>query len=882
MASLLRRLVARYRKRGYDVHLKEELRIHEEMAREDAERRGAIDPSTEARRSLGNTLQAKEDARAVWIAPRLDGVFQDVRLAFRQMRRAPVFASTAITMSALGIGVLAIVFSVVNLLFLVPLPFPDSTRILTLITPDGGGVDGVTFHATKARLGDVATVAAQRRSPGWNFAVGNQAEYIGGLRVSAQFFDVLGVQPAIGRAFSATEDTAGGPDAVILSFDLWQRMLQGRSDAVGQVVSLGGTPHEVIGIMPEGFRSVPPADAFVPLRLSPVDNTLNYLLLIRFRDQVSEQQSAALLNVVRADLVSAYPESAHRRIRSLQWSRLQDTIGREPLLLSLILTVAVAFVVIVACTNIAGLQLLRTMARQHEIAARMAIGGGRSRIVQQLLTESLVLGGVGGIVGMLLAAGSMPVLNRLLPPELLVGRALGIDWRVMAFGVLLTTGISMFFGLAPAITVWRVELRHVLATNQRTGGTKAGGWWRRGLLVSQLAATMALLVIAGTLVDYVRQMYGASLGFDPRGVVIAKMSLQGKSFEDPAQVQAFADRALSQLQRLPGVRNVALANHVPVERGLNLTLQPPFGSRIDKMRAVDWRSVTPDYFPALGIAVRKGRALAMADRGATPVAVVNEAFARAYFGPDDPIGKVISLAPSMSDPAREIVGVVADVRSRPGTGWTRGFTALGSDPPPTVYVAFHQMPKTVLAIVQRTFPMVWIVRTSGDATGSVERQMSEALSALDQQTPLIQVQPMSAIIASDISTPRVMMLAVVGFGTVALLISCIGIYGLVAYSASQKSRETAVRIALGANRLALIRAFLVETSLIAAIGVSIGLMSMLALSGVLRATLGSLASIDLETVVAITALLLSVLAAAGYVPARRAAGVDPLASLRQD
>lgn len=882
MASLLHRLVARYRNRRYDADLKEELRIHEEMAREDAERRGVMDASSEARRSVGNTLQAQEDARAVWIVPRLDGVWQDVRLACRQMRRAPVFASTAITMSALGIGVLAMVFSVVNLLFLVPLPFPDSARILTLVTPDGGGVDGVTFHAAKARLGDAATIAAQRRSPGWSFAVGNQAEYISGLRVSAEFFDVLEVQPAIGRSFSATEDTGGGPDAVILSFDLWQRMLQGRSDAVGQVVSLGGTPHEVVGVMPEGFRSVPPADAFVPLRLSPVDNTLNYLMLVRFHDDVSDQQSSALLQVLRADLLAAYPESAHPRIRSLQWSRLQDTIGREPLLLSLILTVAVAFVVIVACTNIAGLQLLRTMARQHEIAARMAIGGGRSRIVQQLLTESLVLGGVGGIVGMLLAAGSMPLLNRLLPPDLLVGRALSVDWRVMAFGVLLTAGISTFFGLAPAITVRRVDLRHALATNQRTGGTKAGGWWRRALLVSQLAATMALLVIAGTLVDYVRQMYGAPLGFDPRGVVIAKMSLQGKLFDEPAQVQAFVDRALSELQNIPGVQHVALANHVPVERGLNLALQPPTGSRIDKMRAVDWRSVTPDYFPALRIAVRKGRALTNADRGTTPVAVVNEAFARAYFGSDNPVGKVIALAPSMSDSPREIVGVVADVRSRPGTGWTRGFTALGADPPPTVYVPFHQMPKTVLALVQRTFPMVWVLRTSGEATGSVERQMGAALRGLDQQTPLIQVQPMSAVIASDISTPRAMMLAVVGFGTMALLIACIGIYGLVAYSASQRSRETAVRIALGANRLALIRAFLVETSLIAVVGVAVGLVSMLTLSGMLRATLGSLASIDPGTVLAITALLLVVLAAAGYVPARRAAGVDPLASLRQD
>ena len=882
MASLLRRLVARYRNRRHAADLKEELRIHEEMAQEEAERRGVMDASSDARRSLGNTLQAQEDARAVWIAPRLDGVWQDVRLAFRQLRRAPVFATTAITMSALGIGVLAMVFSVVNLLFLVPLPFPDSTRILTLVTPDGGGVDGVSFHAAQTRLGDVAAVAAQRRSPGWNLAVGNHAEYIGGLRVSAGFFDVLGIQPTIGRGFSATEDTAGGPDAVILSFDIWQRLLQGRTDAVGQIVSLGGTPHEVVGIMPEGFRSVPPADAFVPLRLSPVDNTLNYLLLVRFHADVSEQQSTALLNVLHADLLSSHPESTHPRIRSLRWSRLQDTIGREPLLLSLILTVAVGFVVIVACTNIAGLQLLRTMARHHEIAARMAIGGGRSRIVQQLLTESLVLGGIGGMVGMLLAAGSMPVLNQMLPPELLVGRTLTLDWRVVAFGIVLTACVSMFFGLAPAITVGRVDLRHALATNQRTGGTKAGGWWRRGLLVSQLAATMALLVIAGTLADYVRQMYGASLGFDPRGVVIAKMSLQGQSFEDPTQVQAFADRALSQLQNLPGVQNVALANHVPVERGLNLPLQPPTGSRVDQIRAVDWRGVTPDYFPALGIAVRKGRPLTSADRGATPVAVVNESFARAYFGSVDPVGKVIALAPTMSDSPREIVGVVADVRSRPGTGWTRGFTALGSDPPPTVYVPFHQMPKTVLSLMQRTFPMVWILKTNGDATGSVERQMGEALRALDRHTPLIQIQPMSAVIASDISTARAMMLAVVVFGTVALLIACIGIYGLVAYSASQRSRETAVRIALGANRLALIRTFLVETSLIAFVGVAIGLISMLALSGMLRATLGSLASIDPGTVVAVTGLLLIVLATAGYIPARSAAGVDPLASLRQD
>ena len=633
MARLLRRLVARLRYRGYANDLAEELRTHHEMAQEDLERSGSppVEADYQARRALGNELKAREDARAVWMPPRLDHCWQDIRFAVRQIRRAPAFALTAMTMSGLGVGALTAVFSFVNAVWFVPLPYPSVDRVIALATPDGGSVDGVTFHAARERSRSIATLAAQRSGSGWSLAAGDHAEYVESLRVSQAFFEVVGVPPSIGRGFSAAEDSAGGANAVVVSHDIWERVFLRRPDAIGQVVTLGGTPHEVVGVMPRGFRSIPAADVWTPLRLASQDNSLNYVMLARLAAGATLQQATTVLDLVKADLLSTQPERAHARIRSLQWLPLHQLLGRQLLMLMLLLLAAVAAVVTVACTNLAGLQLLRTVARRHEMATRMALGGGSGRIVQQVLTEALVLAAIGGAAGVAVAAISLPVLTQLMPAELLAGRRLSVDGRVLGFAVAVTASVAVLFGLAPAMAARRVDLRSALADGARHGGSRTGSWWRRGLLTGQLAATMALLVLAGMLVNTIARMYRADLGFDPSNVTVGKMALQGRSFEDSVRVAQLVEGALARVRGVPGVLSVAVANHVPVERGLNMPLDAPVGARITEIRSVDWRYVTPEYFELLRIAVRQGRSFTERDgAGAPAVAIVSEAFMRAY------------------------------------------------------------------------------------------------------------------------------------------------------------------------------------------------------------------------------------------------------------
>lgn len=879
---ILRQLVARLRNRRHAEDLAEELRTHRAMVEDDLARSGssAEDASVQARRTLGNELHAREDARAVWIAPRLDHYWQDVRFAVRQIRHAPTFAFTAIAMSGLGVGVLTVVFSVVNAVWLVPLPYPGIDRVLALATPEGGSVDGITFHAALERSKSFAIVSAQGGASGWNLAIGDHAEYVQSLQVSQSFFDVMGVAPAIGRGFVTAEDTAGGPNAVVMSYDVWSRAFAQRPDAVGRVVTLGGTPHEVIGVMPQGFQSIPPADVWTPLRLSSQDNSVNYVLLARLQASATLHQATSALELVKADLLLTQPERSHARIRSLQWLRLHQLIGRAPLVLMLLLSVAVGAVVMVACANLAGLQLLRTMARRHELATRMALGGGRGRIIQQLLTEALVLAAIGGATGVAFAVVGLPLLAQLTPSDLLAGRTLQVDARVLGFAVAATAAVAVLFGLAPALAAQRVDLRSALSDGARQSSSRTGGWWRRGLLAGQLAATMALLVLAGILVSTIARMYQADLGFDPRNVTIGKMSMLGKTFEDPGRMERFVESALGRVREVPGVLSVALANNAPIERGLNMPLVAPAGAQIAGTRSVDWRYVTPEYFEILSIAVRQGRSFEGKDRSGSPgVAIVNETFARTYFGGANVLGRTLSLVPQVGDAPREIVGVVNDVRTQPGSGWTRGTSALGADAPPVIYVPWAQVPSPTMAISNRFFPVTWIVRTASFIP-DLDRKVDAAVRATDPSVAFVRFMPMTQLVSDDIGRTRAMAYAITVFAIAALLIACTGVYGLVAYEASRRVRETAIRVALGATRASLISPLLRETIVCATVGVVLGLAAMAGMSRVVIAVVGNISPLDPVAVASAAVLLSIALGLASIRPALKASRADPLRALR--
>lgn len=886
--DVLLRLWRRWRHRHHADDLQEELRVHRAMTEEALERAGESpsDARGLAQRVLGNDLQASEDSRAVWIAPFFDQLQRDVRLAFRQIRRAPAFSAAAIGMTALCTAAVTMVVSVFNLLFVAPLPYPGVDRILAAVVGGavvGGatGMEGAVYDAVRERGEPFEAVAALSGGAGWNLVVGEHAEYVDGLRVSEQYFDVLGVRPRLGRGFTAAEDMPGGPEVVVIAHHVWQRALGGRPDVIGQMVSLGGTPHEVVGVMPDGFHSALAGDVWTPLRLKPDDWSINYMVTARLRPGASMADATAALDLARADLLARIVTEQSGRLSALRWVPLQRALGQPLTVPLLVLAAAIVGIVLVACANLAGLQLLRTMARRHEVATRLAIGGSTGRIVQQLLAEAFVLAAIGGVVGIGLVVVLLPVVASLLPSVPLAGRTLTVDVTVLVSALVATAGVGLLFGLAPALAARRVDLRSALAQGSRAGESRRRAWGRRILLGGELAATLALLVLASGLARTLVAMWQADLGFSPDRVVVAKTSLQGQAFADVSRVVPFVDQALERIRRVPGVVSASVANNVPVEPGLNMPLEPPAGSRVTSNRSVDWRYVTPDYFDTLGIALKQGRVFDEGDReGGAPVVVINEAFVRTYFEHPDVIGQSLSLVPQTEDPARTIVGVVASVKGRSGAGWTSGISALGADAPPTIYVPLAQVPVPVLSIASRFFPTTWIVRTNS-ASPDLPRMVQEAVRSAEPSIAFARVVPMNDLLADDARQHRVLASAASVAGLVALLIACTGVYGLVAYAASQRMREMAIRLTLGASRGAVVGLSVREAMVSALAGVVAGGLLTVALSRVARAVIGA-SLLEVPTLALAAVVLATALGVAAAVPAVKASRINPARALRAE
>lgn len=882
MTAFLRRILARVRHRRYADALAEELEHHRQMLERDLVERGVSDTEARwrARRALGNEALVKEDARAVWLAPWFDQTWQDVRYAWRQMRRAPAFTVTAVLLSALGVAATTAVFSVANAVLFVPLPYPEPYRILALGTTAGGAADGRTYHAVQTRNASFSALAAQRQTGGWSLVAGPYAEAVRGLRVSDRYLDVVGVAPRLGRGLSREEDTRGGPDAVVISDDLWRRAFGGRPDVVGQSVLLGGTPHAVVGVMPSGFRSTPQVDVWTPIRLSERDNSLNYLVLGRLAPGILAERAAAELELAKADLMRTEPEPMHARTRTLSWQPLQQRLGFELAFPMLLLILAVAAVSTVACANLTGLLLFRTLAREREVSTRLALGGSRGRVIRQLLTESLVLAGVGGVVGLVAVAWLLPLLAQAVPAAFLAGRRVTLDWRVLAVALNTTILVGVVFGLAPALAMRRFDLRQVLAQGRSGSAGTGHGWGRRVLLASEIAATATLLVLGGMVGTSLVRMSRAPLGFEPRGVTIGRVSLAGDAVSTPDAFRAFAARSLEAIHAVPGVEDAALASTAPVERGLNLPVDPPTGSPVTMTRSVDWRYVSPDYFRALRMVVRQGRVVDDRDGpGTAPVVVVNEAFARAYFARTDVVGEVVRMHESLDDPPRQIVGVVEDAVSAPGAGWTRGFNARGAAPPPILYVSLAQAPAAAVRTSHQLFPATWIVRTR-PGTGDIGPALTRAVRSVAPSLAFVNVEPLSQMVEADLNGLAVLATVVGALAVAALLIAAIGIFGVVTYVAGLRRHDTAIRLALGASRATLMQAFVRDTILIVLVGGGAGVALSLGASRLLQMAVGPLAALDSAAVVGAVVLLATVAMLAGLVPAARASQADPLVTLR--
>jgi predicted permease len=802
----------------------------------------------------------------------MDTLLQDFRYAVRTLLRAPGFTLVAVVTLALGIGANTAIFSVLYGVLLRPLPYPEPDRLVTLEESWRGSRDQMSVTYREFRFLEeqsrVFAPLAAMTSVGFNIAGGGAAERVRGLRVSRDYFRALGVQPSMGRGFTDEEDQPGGPAAVVLSHGLWARRFGADTGLLGRTILLDGQPAVVIGVMAADFDPVAPVEAWSTL--AQVGRTIgsgqNLEVIARLTPGLSLEAARAAFQPTLAAFRQAFHEILGRDVAIALVSYRQSVASdvRTPMR---ILFGAIGFVLLIACANVANLVLGRTVGRTRELAVRVAVGASRSRVVRQLLTESVVLALLGGALGLVVAAWSLGALLAVVPPEIPRIGDIHLDgWTLLfTFAVSLTTGAA--FGLLPAWHMTRTDLHGAL--KESAGRTTAGthqGRLRSALVVFETAMSLILLVGAGLLMETFTNLMRTEPGFDPRRVVSAEIWLTGSRYDSAATIAQFYRALTDRLAVLPGVQSAAVVEAgLPLQRGGNLFTMADGGAI---QASVDYRTIAPAFFTALGVPLQRGRVLTDADgAGAEPVAVVNASFARRFL-PGEPLGRMVSLG--HDSPARRVVGVVGDVRS-----------FVGRPAPPTVFITSAQTPIGYTRIFNSWFPIHVLVRTMGDPA-AMKGAVARVIQGADPQVPVGKVRTMEEVLAGSLGLQRFLMPLIGLFVALAIVLAAVGLYGVMSYLVAQRTHEIGVRMALGAAPLEVLGLVVGRGMLLASTGALVGVAGALALTRLLRNQLYGVQPTDVLTLTSVTGLLLLVALMACLVPARRATRVDPLIALRSE
>lgn len=817
--------------------------------------------------------------------PLLDRTLRDTRYAVRVLGKTPVFTLTAILTLGLAIAINTAVFSVVDAVLLQPLPYPVPDRLALVassIRAAGALREETAQHGvTWQTIRDRATTFDRAVFSGWtmgvNLIAGNRASYVEQQRVGAGFFGVLGIQPLIGREFSAGEDRAGGPAATILSFDLWRSMFGADPSVVGRAIVVGGDTSTVVGVMPDGFQTGERADLWTPLRASTTGagENENYAILARVREQSSWSQAEAELQQIGAEILRQRPApegtSTAFSLQPLQRGLTANL--RQPLLL---LSAAVAIVLLVACVNLAGLLLARTSGRSRELATRMALGGGRSAVVRMLLTESVVLAVAGAVIGVALGHVALGGLETLAGKAFDIWQPVALDARAIGVALVLALVASALFGLVPALGATRINVQAaMIEAGARSVAGNAHRWPRRVLVVAQVALGVVLLVGAGLLMRTFAHLRNLSPGFDPAGVITATVSLEDSRYATAARVGRLFDQTVERVRQERGIESAAVALGLPYERLLNLGFRHLDGPEVSapRGRMTSATYVTGDFFSALRIPVRAGRTFDARDRVDSPgVVVVNETLARQYFNGTEPVGRRIRFAGR----DREIVGVVGDVPVRPGWGEHGPLAAM-----PLAYIPVAQTSDGFLRLVHGWFSPAFIVRTSAGPEAAIGA-MRRAIDATDPLLPFARVRSMADVQAASLAEQRVLTVLFAALALATVLLAAIGLHGLIATSVVERTREMGIRMALGASVSQAMRTLALPGVVLALAGTAIGAVAARAGTGLLRHFVWGVNAADPLTFAGVAAIFLIVASVASVAPTLRILRLDPATTLRQD
>jgi predicted permease len=874
-----------WRRKQMDDQLEKELSFHLEQHAADLIAQG-LAPG-EARRqaalALGGPAQVKESCRDARGIRWLDDFAQDFRYALRTLRQRPGFSTVALLTLALGIGATTVMFTVINGVLLKPLPYPDPGRLVRLQEQTAQATRwGNLWAFAYPNFFDCAGETHSLTMAAWRYGGGTASkpgdpEYVEGRQISSELFSVLGVKLFRGRSFLREEDQPGAPPVAIISHSLWQRRFAGSPDAIGMPLVFEGAPYTIIGITPPGFRLLGAEfDVFTPIGQNTAAMMKNrgahpgIQAIGRLQSGATLAQAQAELALIGRRLSEQYPKSNASRTFIAETLRppVDDVRGTLWLLLG-----AVTLVLGIACVNIANLLLARAVSRERELAMRTALGAGRSRLARQCLTESAVLGLSGGMLGILLAALGLRPFVAFWPGSLPRAEEVHLDWHVLLFALSLALVSSFFFGLAPALRVPTRALEQAL----RAGGRTVAGTSRRlhsTFVVSEVALAVVLLIAAGMLGRTLLHLASLDPGVNVRNILTARMALSPDTLANPARIRAAWQDVLDRARRAPGVQSVTMVDTVPMREGSNpigywtTPAEPP----ADQQPITLANSVTPDYLKVMGIPLHEGRFFNEQDRlGAEGVVVIDDVMAHEAFGGREPIGQHLWIGLG-SDPVR-VVGVVGHVRY---------WGPAGDDKAPVraqLYYPFAQVPDRLLRRWSELMSIA--VRTGVEPSNMVEPLRRELRGSASDQV-LYEVRTMEQIAAGTLALQRFLMLLFGIFGSLALLLACVGIYGVLAYLTSRRVPEIGVRMALGATARDVIRLVLRQSLGMLFIGIGVGFAAALAAARLLGRLVPGVQATEPLTFAVMIAVLVVAALVASFVPARRASRVDPTRALRQE
>jgi predicted permease len=889
IGEITRRLGMLLRRRRFDRELAEEISLHQELrARQEREQAGASleESRYAAQRRFGNALQLREESRDMWGWNWLEQIAQDARYGLRMLRKNAGFTSIAVLTLALGIGANTVIFSVVNAVVLHPLPYKDSDRLVLVrerIPEFGGGsismppVDIQEIQSKNSVFADSAAFETLDLDLSSDVEVAR----VPAARVSAALFPLVGASPVLGRTFTEDEDKHVQPVAV-LSYALWQTTFGGKPDAVGKTIHLDRKPYIVIGVMPAGFQFPPPTPrdptepaVWIPMSYTPSElagrDWFDFDMIARLKTGVSAQQAESNVSTISAAMYSWMAKERNDLAVSAVVIPLGNEVVGNARSLLLLLLGAIFLVLLIACANIASLLLARSAARRRDIVIRIALGASRARLARLSLFEGLLLAFIGGAAGLVLARWGTSLFVALMPASIPRTQPIQLDTSVLGFAFLLTLLTGLLFGIVPAISMTRVNLNETLKEGGRSN--TASSFWKhaRGVIVcAQMALALVLLIGGSLLVRSFIRVQEIEPGFQPTRLLTMSVFLPPAQYAKQSQVQTFYRSLLNRVSALPGITGTAGATDLPLRGSWQRVFEaqghpmPPTSN----LQLIANTAVLGDYFETLGIPLRAGRYFTAQDGVNTPaVVIISEGMAHVYWSGEDPVGKQLRFSPTL--PWMTIVGVVGDVKQGPLDQRTR----------PHTYQPFLQMGEDCMGPRCRSLSL--IVKTAAEPN-SVANSVRAQVQMLDPQEPVSNVRTMEEIINRSMVSRRFNTVMFAGFAGIALFLAAAGIYGVIAYSVSQRTQEIGIRVALGANWRDIVWLTLRDGLRISAIGVMLGLPAALALTRFVSNLLFDVRPTDPLTFAAVIVVLVAVSLLASYIPARRAARVDPMVALRHE